>query len=96
MKVRGRYALYGRVPWYPRGNPSSATWLEIESEGRTHKTIFNQGLMMGEWRPLGTFTLAPGAKLRLVGSKSRGTVLADGFGLKPLPPVNARVAGSEE
>lgn len=52
--------------------------------------------MMGERRPLGTFTLAPGAKLRLVGSKSRGTVLADGFGLKPLPPVNARVAGSEE
>ena len=87
VKARGRYALYGRVPWQPRGNPGSATWLEIESEGRTRTTLFNQGLAMGEWRPLGTFTLAPGAKLRLVGSKSHGTVLADGFGLKPLPPA---------
>ena len=84
VEKAGRYALMGRVPYNWSGKPGSQTFFEIESAGRTETFTADQAQSMGTWRKLGEFDLVPGAKLRIIPSKSYGTVIADGFALAPL------------
>ena len=77
----GRYVLKGRVPynWYAKAGTSTA--FEIVSGGRTTAFEFDQSKNCGEWVTIGAFDLEPGATLRIVGAKSPGTVIADGFAI---------------
>ena len=88
VPAKGRYAMMWRVPYANWACPGSETVLEIVSGGRIVLATIDQGMNGGEWNKVGDFDLAPGAKLRIVGSKSRGTVIADGFALVPLAEMN--------
>lgn len=77
----GRYVLKGKVPYSWNYKAGSATAFEVVSAGRTTSFEFDQTRNSGEWATLGTFDLAPGATLRIVGAKSSGSVVADGFAI---------------
>ncbi|MBR4651743.1 MAG: FAD-dependent oxidoreductase [Kiritimatiellae bacterium] len=83
VEKEGRYALMGRVPYYWNGQPGSCTEFEIASGGRTVRFTADQAQAMGTWRKLGEFDLAPGAILKVIPSRSKGTVIADGFAVAP-------------
>ncbi len=82
----GRYAVYGRIPWHNTYTPSikagSRTYFSLSGSGYSYQFDFDQGCEPGLWHKLGEFELAPGTELRLKGSPSYGTVVADGFGFK--------------
>lgn len=80
----GRYALMGRIPYLWFAKPGSSTAFEISSGTNLFSFAFDQGQETGQWRRIGEFELAPGATLRLVGGKSSGTVVADGFAVVPI------------
>ena len=80
---KGRYALFGRIPYLHTLNTESKTSMEIESEGCVKEFTANQAIGTGSWRKLGVFELAPGATLKLFPGKSYGVVIADGFALVP-------------
>ena len=79
----GRYALMGRIPYQHSANPASETAMEIVSGGVTNAFAARQAIGCGTWQKLGEFNLAPGAILRMIPSRSHGTVIADGFALVP-------------
>ena len=79
----GRYALMGKTPYFWGAQPGSSTALEVVSGGKTTVLSVDQALGTGLWRKLADLELQPGATLRIVGRKSRGTVVADGFALVP-------------
>ena len=69
------------MPYLYATAPKSATTLEIRSDEFVRRIVVDQAAGCGSWRDVGTFDLAPGATLRLVGRESYGTVIADGFAL---------------
>lgn len=81
VKTRGRYVLMGRVPYMHSAKAGSETALEIRSEGTVAAIKVDQSRDCGQWQRLGEFDLSPGAELKMVGSRSHGTVIADGFAL---------------
>ena len=83
VKVAGRYTLMGRIPYLHSALMDSRTTMEISSGGKATAFTVNQAVGTGTWQRLGAFDLAPGAILKLLPSKSYGTVVADGFALVP-------------
>ena len=81
VESSGRYALMGRVPYAWHASADSETVFEIVSGGKAVSFRFNQATDCGKWAKIGEFDLEPGATLRLIPSKSRGFVRADGFAL---------------
>ena len=80
-KAAGRYALMGRIPYLWGAKAGSVTAMEIRSGEKTTSFAVDQAQNSGQWMRLGELDLAPGATLTIVGAKSRGTVVADGFAL---------------
>ncbi|MBQ7188338.1 MAG: FAD-dependent oxidoreductase [Kiritimatiellae bacterium] len=78
---KGRYALMGRVPYSWSAKQGSKTAFEIESDGKPTAFSADQAQGTGQWQKLGEFDLAPGATLKILPSKSKGYVVADGFAL---------------
>ena len=81
VEATGKYVLMGRVPYFYRTHPGSSTAMVIASSGKEVAFTVDQGIAAGSWRKLGAFDLAPSATLRIVGSRSHGTVAADGFAI---------------
>ena len=79
----GRYRLLGRIPWHHSAKPGSMTVMKLVGPGFSYRFTADQGMAPGTWRPIGTFELAPGARLRILAGESTGTVVADGFALVP-------------
>ncbi|MBR2839362.1 MAG: FAD-dependent oxidoreductase [Kiritimatiellae bacterium] len=88
VEAPGRYALLGRVPYFYKSHPGSSTAMVVSSAGKSTPFTADQGVATGTWRRLGTFDLAPGATLRIVGARSRGTVAADGFAVVAADAAN--------
>lgn len=85
VPTTGRYALYGKVPYHWNMVAESKTVCEIESAGRKEILTWHPTVNSGTWCHLGDFQLEKGAVLRLLGARSTGTIIADGYALKPLP-----------
>ena len=85
VEKAGRYALKMRVPYRYAVEHPSKTVLECVSGGEKRVITVDPTLEMGQWREIATLTLQPGAVLRLDAAASRGTVIADGFAIVPLP-----------
>ena len=81
VEAAGRYVLMGRVPYFYKTYPGSVTEMVVSSAGKKMRFVSDQGIAAGSWRKLGVFELAPGATLRIIGSRSHGTVAADGFAI---------------
>lgn len=81
VETPGKYVLMGRVPYFYKTHPGSSTAMVVSSSGKDTAFAVDQGIATGSWRKLGVFDLAPGATLRIVGSRSHGTVAADGFAI---------------
>ena len=83
VRQKGRYRLMGRIPYCYSLMPGGAIQYEISSDSKTIPFKFDMAIGSGTWRELGEFDLAPDAALRIVPSKSKGLVVADGFALVP-------------
>ena len=81
VEAAGRYVLMGRVPYFYKTYPGSVTEMVVSSAGKEMRFVADQGIAAGSWRKLGVFDLAPGATLCIIGSRSHGTVAADGFAI---------------
>ena len=81
VPAAGRYRLLGRAPYSNWAKPGSVTTLELVSGKTVRSLTIDQAVNGGQWNEIGVFDLEPGATLRIVGAKSRGTVIADGFAL---------------
>lgn len=90
VKELGSYRLMGRIPYQNRAHPGSRTFIEVVSGPTTYELSVDQALESGLWREFGILDLQPGAVLRIVGRKSFGTVVADGFALIKLEPQKVR------
>ncbi len=91
IPAKGRYALRFRVPYQYSVVEDSVTEAEIVSGGKAVSFTMNQALDTGTWRDVGRFELEPGAVLKIKAAKSRGTVIADAFAVKPLFDVEETV-----
>ena len=76
-----RYRLMGRMPYTNWARPGSVTALEIKSGTNVWAMTIDQAVNGGRWNEIGVFDFKPGATLRIVGAKSHGMVIADGFAL---------------
>ena len=83
VKKAGNFRLLWRVPYMHSLKTESVTTLEIFSGGTVRSITVNQSIGTGTWQEAGEFELAPGATLKIIASKSRGVVIADGFALVP-------------
>lgn len=84
VKSAGRYRLMGRIPYMNRARSGSQTAFELVSGTAVAPFTVDQSVDSGLWRNLGTFDIQPNATLRIRGSRSHGTVVADGFALVPV------------
>jgi hypothetical protein len=80
----GHYDLMFKVPYFHFCRPGGKTAIRIENGSSKTDVFIDQGLKAGYWRKIGTYYLSPGAKLRIIPSKSKGRVEADGFALVPV------------
>ena len=79
----GRYRLMRNVPYLPWHKIGGETVAELVSGGRTNEIRFAALEHVGGWSALGTFDLEPGCVLRILPSRSRGTVYVDAFAVVP-------------
>jgi hypothetical protein len=84
VEKAGSYSIKMRVPYLWKVSVPSKTVFEVVSDNQTYEIEVDQTVEMGLWREIAVFDLAPGAYLRLNVSKSKGTIIADGFAIAPV------------
>ena len=75
----GVYRLFGIVPYQAQLEHPSVTAYELHSDGQVVLFEREIAIRTGEWSELGCFHMSPGAKLKIIPSRSTGTLIADGF-----------------
>ena len=81
VTAKGRYTILWRVPYQHSAHADSKTVVELVSGGIVKQIEICQAIGTGTWQKMGEYELEPGAELRIITSKSYGTVIADGFAL---------------
>jgi hypothetical protein len=84
VEKAGSYSIKMRVPYLWKVSVPSKTVFEVVSDNQTYEIEVDQTVEMGLWREIAVLDLAPGAYLRLNVSKSKGTIIADGFAIAPV------------